>query len=510
MQRNTMLLHVLGGRRLSVSETIDGFGRGQARAAIGQSLPAGAQLLLAASVFLACLAPALVNGFPLLFPDTESYIIAADVFRPQFIRAFGYGAFIGVTGGLWSLWLTIAAQAALTAWLVTRTVALDSPRWPAAWRGPVVLALLVVVLLSHAPWLAAWVQPDLFTGLMLLALFLLVEHHAALPRVERALLFVVLVGCVTVHLTHPPLMAGLGLFALGALVLAWLARAGRAVVVRVRRTAVLALVAAALGWGALGAANYITYRSFSGSLGGSVFLFARLAADGDVATALRPECEAGKPWVACRFLDRFNLTADEFLWRGWSPLGEMGYSSGFMREAAEINRLLVRRIWPDWLSASASRAVQQLARFELGDGMDDEGTWMMGDNLPDRGLGRIADAASQTRQATDDLRPLMPRPLAETLALAGLVALVGLLVFGALRRRPELWWPALLFLTVYLGNAALIALGGEVHDRYGARLVWLAPLLAGLLALRAARPPAAERVGRPQAGRAGVNTPPGA
>jgi hypothetical protein len=230
-----------------------------------------------------------------------------------------------------------------------------------------------------------------------------------------------------------------------------------------------------------------------------VFLFARLAADGDVAAALRPECEAGKPWVACRFLDRFNLTADEFLWRGWSPLVDMGYSPGFMREAAEINPVLLRRIWPDWLSASALRAVQQLGRFELGDGMDDEGTWMMGDNLPDRGLGRIADAAVQTRQATDDLRPLMPRPVAETLAFAGLVALAGLLVFGALRRRPELWWPALLFLTVYAGNAALIALGGEVHDRYGARLVWLAPLLTGMLALRAARLPATERAGRAEA-----------
>ncbi len=476
---------------MSVSETFAGFAPARATAAHGRRLSWREQLLLALAVFLGCVAPAAINGYPVVFPDTESYIIAADVFRPQFIRAFGYGAFIGVTGGLWSLWLTIAAQAALTAWLVTRAIALESPRWPAPWRMPVVLALLAVVLLSHVPWLAAWVQPDLFTGLMLLALLLLVEHHDALPRWERALLFLLLVGCVTVHLTHPPLLAGLGLFALGAFAVAWLARGGRALLVRVRRTAVLALAAAALGWGSLGAANYITYRSFSGSLGGAVFLFARLVADGDATTALRPECEAGKPWVACRFLDRFNLSADEFLWRGWSPLPEMGYSSGFMREAAEINPVLIRRIWPEWLAASARRTVQQFGSFALGDGMDDEGTWMLGDNLPDRGLARIVEAALETRQATDDLRPLMPRPVAETLALAGLVALAGVAAFGAVKRRPELWWPALVFLAVYLGNAALIALGGEVHDRYGARLVWLAPLLAGLLALRAgAGPPA--------------------
>ena len=481
-------MYFIGGRGLSGSEAIGGFVRPRGIGAEGQGLSAPGQLLLAAAVFLACLAPAAINGFPVVFPDTEGYVIAADVFRPQFIRAFGYGAFIGATGGLWSLWLTAAAQAALTAWLVARAVALESPRWPPVWRVPVMLALLAVVLFSHAPWLVSWMQPDLFTGLMLLALLLLVEHHGAIGRVERVLLFALLVGCVTVHLTHPPLLAGLGLFALGAWAVAWLARGGPAVVRRVRRTAVLALVAAALGWGALGAANYVTYRSFSGSLGGSVFLFARLAADGDAAAALRPECEAGKPWAACRFLGRLNLTADEFLWRGWSPLAEMGDGAGFMREAAEINPVLVRKVWPDWLAASARRTAEQLGSFKLGDGMDDEGTWMLGNHLPDRGLARIADAAADTRQATDDLRPLMPRPAAEALAVAGLLALVGLAAFGAARRRPDLWWPALVFLAFYFGNAALIALGGEVHDRYGARLVWLAPLLAGLLALRAARP----------------------
>ena len=476
---------------MSDSKTIGGFGRLRPVGAREGGLSRLGQVLLGAAVFLACLAPAAINGFPVVFPDTEGYVIAADLFRPQFIRAFGYGAFLGATGGVWSLWLTVAAQAALTAWLVARAIALDSAHWPPVWHAPVTLALLAVLLLSHAPWLAAWVQPDLFSGLMLLSLFLLVEHHDALGRVERAMLFVLLVGCVTVHLTHPPLLAGLGLFALGAWAVAWLVRSGPAVARRVRRTAVLALVAAALGWGSLGAANYITYRSFSSSMGGSVFLFARLAADGDVAAALRPECDAGRPWAACRFLNRFNLTADEFLWRGWSPLAEMGYGPGFMREAAEINPVLIRAVWPEWLAASARRAVQQIASFELGDGMDDEGTWMLGSVLPDLGLARIADAAAATRQASDDLRPLMPRHVAEALALTGLLALVGVLVFGAARRRPDLWWPALVFLTVYLGNAALIALGGEVHDRYGARLVWLAPLLAGLLALRAASPPPA-------------------
>jgi hypothetical protein len=175
----------------------------------------------------------------------------------------------------------------------------------------------------------------------------------------------------------------------------------------------------------------------------------------------------------------------------------MGYGPGFMREAAEINPVLFQKTWPDWLSASGRRALQQIGRFELGDGMDEEGGGMLAykfseQEQPPQELSRIAVAAGDSHQATDGLRPLMPRAPAETLAITGLAALAGLLFFGSLWRRPDLWWPALLFLAAYAGNAALIGLGGEVHDRYGARLVWLAPLLAALLALRGARPAGAE------------------
>ena len=80
--------------------------------------------------------------------------------------------------------------------------------------------------------------------------------------------------------------------------------------------------------------------------------------------------------------------------------------------------------------------------------------------------------------------------LAAAVAAAGLLALPGLVALGLLRGRAEVWWPALLFLLAWVGNAALVALGGEVHGRYGARLVWVAPLLAGVLALRPLLPAA--------------------
>ena len=81
------------------------------------------------------------------------------------------------------------------------------------------------------------------------------------------------------------------------------------------------------------------------------------------------------------------------------------------------------------------------------------------------------------------------------------------MAFGFVRRRPDVWVPALLFLTAYLGNAALVALGSDVFGRYAARLVWLAPLLAGLIAARAACPPAPFQFSRHATAPGAMNVP---
>ena len=67
------------------------------------------------ALFLGCLVPAALNRYPAAFGDTLNYLAAARDFRPTFERVFGYGAFLRASGGLWSLWLPAAAQAALAA-----------------------------------------------------------------------------------------------------------------------------------------------------------------------------------------------------------------------------------------------------------------------------------------------------------------------------------------------------------------------------------------------------------
>jgi hypothetical protein len=451
--------------------------------------------LLWLAVFAGCLAPAALNGHPVVFGDLLDYLRAARDFRPTHERAFGYGAFLRATGGLASFWLPAAAQSALAATLAVRLVSLEGRSWPAR-RRPLLLAALTALLLAgHLPWEASFVMPDVFAGIMALALLLLAEHWPRLPVWERALSAAVLGGAATVHLTHPPLLLGLAVAA-GAvgLLLPMAVPRLSAALLPARRAAALALAAAAFGWGALVAANFATHREATPASGGPVFLFARLQADTDAPRILRAPCEAGAGFAVCRHLDRMAAdrpSADEFLW-DWGRkalLPELGWMAGFHAEARALNPLLLREGWRDWLAASAGRAAAQLVEFGLGDGMDRAGAGVLTEGLRDLGMAEEAAAIASARQAEDRLVPLMPRRLADGLAAAGLLALLGLVVLGLLRGRAEVWWPALLFLVAWVGNAVLVALGGEVHGRYGARLVWVAPLLAGVLASRALRPP---------------------
>jgi hypothetical protein len=447
----------------------------------------GAWAGLFALLVLACLVPAAINGTPPVFYDTQGYLQNMLSFRPSHERAFGYGAWLRATGGMLSLWLPAVAQAVLSAWLVLRLLAWEAPGWPPRWRVPLLLGAVALLLAGPLPWLASWLMPDLFTGLVAVALLILALHGDRLPWWETAGLVAFLCGAATVHLTLPPLLAGL---AIAAGVIAVLARPVRAAA---RRVALIALLAAAIGWGALTAANVITYGRTTASLGGSVFLFARLVDDGDVPAVLRPHCEAGAPWVACGYLDRLRgISTDDFLWRDWSPLPEMGWMSGWWPEAQQINAVLLPALWPEWLAGAVRRTAGQTVTFGLGDGMEAEGARMMARDIAKFGLPWLEPVAMGSAQHREALLPLVPAWLADPLSAAGLLLVLGFAALGLARRQPALWWPAGLFLLLWLGNAAVVALGAPVHHRYGTRLVWVAPLLALILAARlgAARRPA--------------------
>src|SRR5512143_719578 len=155
-----------------------------------------ARWALAASLSFAILmAPAAWNGFPLVQYDTGGYL--ARWYEGTLVpsRAVVYGLLLNL-GTPTLFWGTILLQAALTVWVIAlmlRAHGLGNRPW--LMLG-VIAALSVVTTL---PWLTSILLTDIFCGLGVLGLYLLLLRPDTLSPRERVVLIALVAVSAATH-----------------------------------------------------------------------------------------------------------------------------------------------------------------------------------------------------------------------------------------------------------------------------------------------------------------------
>ncbi len=122
--------------------------------------------LLAVSFIL--LWPAIWNGYPLFFSDSSKYILSSITRQVPNDRPIGYSYFIRLFFGGFTLWTVIFAQAFFTVYLLWKAVGIFFK------KHRYKIHLLTVACLGFftlAPWMASQMMPDIFSGLLLLIIF---------------------------------------------------------------------------------------------------------------------------------------------------------------------------------------------------------------------------------------------------------------------------------------------------------------------------------------------------
>jgi hypothetical protein len=414
--------------------------------------------------------PAFLNGYPLVFVDTASYLYQTTATGlPIWDKPVVYGPLLHLLHWRTTLWPAAAAQALLLSWLL----------WLAARMllGPAGIGahLLLVAALSAgtaAPWFASLLMPDVLAPALALAVALLGWGD---PRpLERAALVLVVVLAASAHLSHLPL--------LGAL-LAVLAASRRW---RGLRDGAAALLAALL---VVVATNAAFQGRAAVSPYGAVFALARLVADGPAARTVEALCpEAG--WHLCRWAGgRLPTDSDEFLWSPdgptWAPRLDGAQPSGPISLAPEagtvLRETLAREPWAV-LRAAAANTFRQLLASRTGD-------TLVPDHLAESVAVQLAPpafpAAENKRFAASlQSRGELPAAAAPFLwpHLPALLLGAAALPFAAWRARREGDARLLGFLLCagvgVLVNAAVTGALSGPHERYGARIAWLLPLSA--------------------------------
>jgi hypothetical protein len=420
---------------------------------------------LAATLML--LTPALWNGFPLLQYDTGGYIARWYEATLEVSRSTVYGLFVDLLTRP-DFWPAVIVQAALTVWILWLVLRVRG-------FGMRVLLATVAVLsvITALPWLAGMLLTDIFAGLSVLALYLIVKRADALTGWECVALFVFVAFSAASHSAT-------------LLVLLLLLLAGLPVALLDRRLVAFSSLARGLGALALGTmmligANYAVAGRLAWTPGGEAIAFGRMLQTGIVARYLNDHCRDPRLRL-CAHRDELPRDADTFFW-GESVFDQLGRFEGMNDEMRTIVlESLVQYPWLQIKTAIAG-AAEQLVSVRTGYGVDTSiwHTYGMIERFAPAALPAMRAARQQQGKLDFDAINRVHVPV----AWGAMVLLLGVIALGVWRARfVELGNLAAIAALAILANAFVCGALSNPHDRYGARIAWLAPFVLLLVAWR--------------------------
>jgi hypothetical protein len=424
--------------------------------------------IYAIAIPLMLLAPALWNGYPLLQWDTGGYLARwyEGYLVPSRSTTFGVYLHFGEAS---AFWINLAIQALATLWVLQLTLRVLGMQQPLR-----LLAIsLALALTTSLPWLVSILLTDIFAGLAVLTFYILVVHGERTSTIEKCVLFALTAFAASSH------SATLGVL-LGLCGIGWIVRP-----FLLGRISVPGLAQASLSLAAGATALLIANFALSGQLtwtpGGYGVAFGRMMQDGIVGRYLHDHCPQEKLKL-CPYRERLPATADQFLW-GNSMFNTLGRFGGLGDEMSYI----VLRSLAEYPAMQARAALTGTAR-QLTLARTGEGTngWLghtygiIERHIPAQ-LKSMRSAQQQRRRFDFTAINTLHVPV----ALGSMLLAAVLFGHGVWRRRiDDITLLAGTVSLAILGNAFICAVISGPHDRYGARMAWLATSVVLIAAFR--------------------------
>jgi hypothetical protein len=424
------------------------------------------------------IAPAIWNHFPLLQYDTGGYL--ARWYEGTLVpsRAVVYGLILNLGVPL-SFWPVVLGQSALTVWiaaLMLRVHGLGESPW-------LLLGTLgAMSALTTLPWLTAILLTDIFCGLGVFALYLLLMRNDALSGPERIGLIVLTAVAAATHSATIAVLAALLL----AATLVWLFDRERVQAANLRRGVIALLLGAMMVF----AADYAVAKRLAWTPGGFALSFGRMLQDGIVKKYLDEHCP-NPALRLCAYKNELPTDADVWFW-GSKLFDSLGRFAGLGKEMEKIavDSLLEYPVLQAETAAVAT--AKQLVAVHTGEGVV-HWTWhtyfIIQDFAP-----QLLPTMWAARQQRGDISFRAINAVQYPLALLSIVMLPMLLMLARQNKIPPdiaelVAWVSL----TLLANAFVCGALSNPHDRYGARVIWLATFAIVLAALRAYQRHAAVR-----------------
>ena len=458
-----------------------------------------------AIAMLAMTWPAFLNGQAFFFPDTTTYVRGADAavhrltgtstawtlpynddspsgqasvssIRDKSVlagRSIYYGTLLYLADRVGGISLAVGLQALLMVLALLATLrALDLDCWPYA------LPLsLVIAAFTAAPLFTAFLMPDIFAGLTILACGVLMTCRMRGQRAQECFWFALLALALTFHSTH--VLLALTMLAVGLALFAWRRR-----FVELRGLAAIGLaLVAALMCGA--AFTFGVTRLVGEPPLTPPFLMARLVDDGPGYRYLVDTCPRNG-FVICGFIKRLPLPSDDFLWQRDPQHGVFACSTPAVRRAlsAEQYRFALAVMGHDPWGQSKAFARNALAQSALLGATEFDYSEQSKTSF----ATKLPAAYFEVMRHTRAYAGTMPISSLSAVSYISTVAGLGWLLFmliagreGSTERSARVMRLAVLIVFGVAVNAIVCGAISGPHDRYQARVAWLIPAAALLV-----------------------------
>ena len=298
-----------------------------------------------------------------------------------------------------------------------------------------------------------------------------------------------------IHASH--MLLAVGLTATGALLLVLLKAERRALTLSAGL-----VVAAILGANLANVGYAVGFEAATGHKPRRPpFLMARVLADGPGRSYLKVACARGDALEICRFKDNPLNSSDDILWSNVKGIGVFNLSTPPQRVRMEDQEtgFVLRSVaydLPGQIGASLKNWGQQLVTLHLDDPVKDPVVYLKHDYWRHTWLAVMLKEVGPCT-AEGGCKPRIPYKVLSAWHRGLLILTLAFLVFRATRddvvatvrrwnwsdpRARTLAAIALLIAAVVI-NAAVCGVLSGVFARYQARIAWMVPMAAGLLAL---------------------------
>jgi hypothetical protein len=419
--------------------------------------------------FVVLLAPALWNRYPLLQYDTGGYL--ARWYEGYLVpsRSTVFGLFLHVGEGL-HFWPELVVQTACAIWVVSLVLrAAGFAVGP--WHRTLIVAGLAFV--TALPVLSSTLLTDIFAGLGVLSFHLLVFHRSAFACLERIGLFVLVAFAAATHSATLAVLLAVWVVAVPILLVSGL---------RPLRALLPAGGAIATGAAMLLAANLALSGQLAWTPSGFGIAFGRMLQDGIVKRYLDDHCPTARLKL-CPYRNELPTTADDFLWSN-GVFNELGRFSGLGEEMRFIVLHSVQEYPLLQIQTALAASERQLRLVATGHGTHDQiwHTYGIIERYIPGEVPAMQNARQQRGEINFDLINRIHVPIALGSMILALVLFARATISGSFGETGKL---AATVTVAILANAFVCGVLSGPHDRYGARIVWIATFTAAIASLRA-------------------------